>query len=81
MAQQEFKTGERVVAYSCEKYAKELRYRSASFHGTIEEIKNGIATIKMKDGHRQYHYLCCLRHEDEVNALWEDLDIVTPKTL
>ena len=81
MSKQQFQVGDRVVAYSCKKCADEMRYRSATFNGTIVKISNGVATLKMKDGHRQYHHLCVLRRETEVmkhlKQLWDGLaDVV-----
>ena len=76
LVREEFRIGDRVVAYSCKKCADQMRYRSVGFHGTITEIKNGVATVAVESGN-QYHYLICLRHEDEVmqhlRQLWSGL--------
>lgn len=79
-SKQEFNVGDIVVAYAHESRAKEMGYRSAYFHGTIEKINNGVATVIMKDGHTEYKNLFCLRLEKEVmehlRDLWVQLENV-----
>jgi len=75
-----FKIGDKVVAYSCEKCAKMMRYRSAYFFGVIESIKDNIATVRMEDGHKEYKEILCIRHQEEVlnhlKDLWLELENV-----
>ena len=57
----DFRIGDKVLMYSCEKCKKQRRPRNRNyFEGVITNISNNIATIINKRGTRLYSYLVCL---------------------